>query len=127
MSKKIFAVDFDGFLVEDKWPEVGAPIQRNIDLVKGLKSEGHKIILWTCRKGKQLSEAVQTMGFYHDVKFDAVNENLPEIIEKYKGDSRKITADFYLDDRSMTYEQAKIILDTGMTEAEFNSQHRSVL
>jgi len=124
MNKKIFAVDFDGFLVEDKWPEIGKPIDRNIKLVKDLKESGHKIILWTCRRDHKLAEAVQAMRLYNDLTFDAVNENLPEMIQKYGGDSRKITADIYLDDRNMNYEQARVILDTGMTEAEFHEHNR---
>lgn len=122
--RKIFAVDFDGFLVEDKWPEIGAPIDRNIKLVKDLKEAGHKIILWTCRRGQELAEAVQAMRLYNELTFDAVNENLPEMIQKYGGDSRKITADIYLDDRNMNYEQARVVLDIGMTEAEFHKRNR---
>ena len=34
------------------------------------------------------------------LKFDAVNENLPEIVEGFGGDSRKIYADVYIDDRN---------------------------
>lgn len=122
--RKIFAVDFDGFLVEDKWPEIGAPIDRNIKLVKDLKEAGHKIILWTCRRGQELAEAVQAMRLYNELTFDAVNENLPEMIQKYGGDSRKIAADIYLDDRNMNYEQARVVLDIGMTEAEFHKRNR---
>lgn len=118
-KKYIIAVGFDGFLCEDNWPEVGAPIIKNIAIVKGLKEDGHKIILWTCRVEKQLSEAVQTMGFYHDLKFDAVNENLPETIKEYGCDSRKITADFYLDDRNTTAEGMAILIQTGMLESEY--------
>lgn len=33
--------------------------------------------------------------------FNAINANLPERIEKYKNDARKIVADEYWDDRSI--------------------------
>ena len=33
--------------------------------------------------------------------FDAVNENLPDMIEKFGGDSRKIFADVYIDDKAL--------------------------
>ena len=35
-----------------------------------------------------------------ELEFDAVNENLPEIIERYGSDGRKIYADVYIDDKS---------------------------
>ena len=100
-SKKplTLAIDFDGFLVEDKWPELGEAVLCNFILLEKLQKKGHKLILWTCRCGELLEEAVnlcEVLG----LKFDAVNENLPETIEKYGSESRKISADFYLDDRA---------------------------
>lgn len=117
---KTIAVDFDGVLVKDKWPEIGDPITENIELIKRLKADGHKIILWTCRTGFQLAEAVQYLRNNFDLTFDKVNENLTETIIKYGGDSRKITADIYFDDRNAGYEQLRVLADLGMTEEEFN-------
>lgn len=99
----IYAVDFDGTLVEDVFPEIGSPIEGRIALVKLLKQQGHRIILWTCRCGKSLDEAVafcQKQG----INFDAVNENLPEIQEKWNNDTRKVFADFYLDDKNIDWQ-----------------------
>ena len=46
----VIAVDFDGTLVENGvYPYASKPIIKNIEYVKKMKSEGHKIILWTCR------------------------------------------------------------------------------
>lgn len=95
----IIAVDFDGFLFEDEWPSIGLAKIQNIQAARMLKGIGHKLILWTCRTGKQLEEAIVECTKY-GIKFDAINSNLPEIIEKYGHDSRKITADLYLDDRA---------------------------
>ena len=50
-NAKIIAVDFDGTLVENKWPEIGAPIEKNIAKVKAEQEAGAKIILWTNRVG----------------------------------------------------------------------------
>lgn len=97
---KIYAVDFDGTLCEGNFPKIGEPIQANIDYVKGLKDEGHKIILWTCRVGNLLDEAVEWCK-EQGLEFDAVNENLEEIIKQYGGDSRKVTADYYIDDKNL--------------------------
>ena len=96
---QIIAVDFDGTLCTDCFPKIGQPNTALIELLKGLRRQGRKIILWTCRCGKQLEEAVEWCR-KRELEFDAVNENLPEIIEKYGSDGRKIYADVYIDDKS---------------------------
>ena len=60
--------------------------------------QGDRLILWTCRSGEQLEEAL-FFCMARGLVFDAVNENLPETIEQCGGDSRKIFADLYIDDR----------------------------
>lgn len=35
------------------------------------------------------------------LEFDAINDNLPEIVEYYGSNSRKVTCDWYIDDRSL--------------------------
>lgn len=95
----IIAVDFDGTLCIDNYPDIGTPNIPLIYLLKQLKQQGKKTILWTCRCGKELEKAKEwckSLG----LEFDAVNENLPEIIEKYGSNSRKIFADVYIDDKS---------------------------
>ena len=101
--KTIIAVDFDGTLCRNAYPRIGEPRVTMINFLKNAQRKNGpdacKIILWTCRTGDLLSEAVEwceTMG----LKFDAVNENLPEIVEEFGGDSRKIYADVYIDDRN---------------------------
>ena len=96
--KKVIAIDFDGTLFENKWPEIGMPIAPNINRAKNEKANGAVLILWTCRRGEQLEEAL-FFCLVRGLVFDAVNENLPETIEKFGGDSRKIFADLYIDDR----------------------------
>ncbi|WP_458459417.1 hypothetical protein [Pseudobutyrivibrio sp.] len=104
LSNKIIAVDFDNTLCFSSWPDLGEP---NIPLIRYLRQEqlsGSKIILWTCRAGKQLADATawcKTQG----LTFDAVNDNLPEIIELYGHNSRKITCDVYIDDRNLKIEE----------------------
>ncbi|MGN0494772.1 MAG: hypothetical protein ACI4GW_00955 [Lachnospiraceae bacterium] len=99
---KIIAVDFDGTLCYSKWPDLGAP---NIELVSFLcdwKAKGNKLILWTCRSG-ELLEAALKWSRIQGIEYDAVNDNLPEIIEEYGCNSRKVSADYYLDDRALSW------------------------
>lgn len=95
----IIAVDFDGTLCTECWPEIGAPNLRLIGELIYRKSLGDKLILWTCRSGVQLLNAVKWCKSY-GLTFDAINDNLPEMIEKYGSNSRKITADVYIDDKA---------------------------
>jgi len=96
----VIAVDFDGTLSFGRWPETGDP---NTDLFSYLirqKEIGSRIILYTCRRGEQLEEAVRYCSRY-GLKFDAVNENLKEHIDFYGEDTRKINADLYIDDKAV--------------------------
>ena len=63
------------------------------------RAMGDKVILWTCRCGEMLEAAVTWCGAF-GLAFDAVNDNLPENIEKYGNDCRKVFADMYLDDKA---------------------------
>ena len=95
---KIIAVDFDGTLCENNWPDIGKPRYDIIDYCKEQQEAGSKVILWTCRRDQFLLNAIDWCMSYGLV-FDAVNANLPETISWMGGDSRKIFADEYIDDR----------------------------
>ena len=96
---KVYAVDFDGLLCEDAWPEIGPPRRHVIDFFINLRACGDKLILNTCREGELLHKAIAWCAS-HGMVFDAHNENLPERIAQYGGDCRKISADHYCDDRN---------------------------
>ena len=97
--QKVIAIDFDGCLCENAWPDIGAPIQATIDRMRREQALGNRFILWTCREGQSLCEALEWCA-EHGLKFDAVNQNLPDMIEKFGTDPRKIGADLYLDDKA---------------------------
>ena len=97
---KIIAVDFDGTLFENAWPDVGAPIEKNINKLKAEQADGAKVILWTNRVGGALDKAVNFCK-EHGIHLDAVNENLPEIVQGFGTDCRKIFANEYWDDHAV--------------------------
>ena len=94
-SVKIIAVDFDGTLCENNWPGIGAPNEELIEYLRNRKKDGDKLILWTCRVEDMLQKAVEWCK-ERNLVFDAVNENLPEIIENFGSDTRKIFANEYI-------------------------------
>lgn len=106
MKQNIIAVDFDGTLCENKWPEIGIPYEELIEYLKKRQANGEKLILWTNRVGNQLDEAVKWSA-EKGLVFDAVNENLPEIVEAFGVDSRKIFANEYIDDRNRLLESCR--------------------
>jgi hypothetical protein len=95
---QIIAVDFDGTLCYSNWPELGEPNLALINYLKQWKDNGNKLILWTCRINEALSKAVEWC-LAQGLEFDAINDNLPEIVEFYGTNSRKVTCDYYIDDR----------------------------
>lgn len=104
-DKTIIAVDFDGALCENEYPSIGKPNIALIDCLRKLKELKHvKIILWTCRTGENLKFAVAWCKA-HGLTFDAVNENLPDPIARYGGDTRKIYADWYIDDKNLAADE----------------------
>lgn len=100
MNYRIFAVDFDGTLCENNWPEIGKPNKELIKYLKKAQANGDKLILWTSRNEELTQKAVDWCK-KQGLIFDAVNENLPESIEHFGGDSRKIYATDYIDDKNL--------------------------
>lgn len=96
----IIAVDFDGTIVTHEYPIIGKDIPFAIDTLKRLQTEGmHQLILWTVREGDFLIEAVEYCR-ERGLVFYAVNSNYPDV-EQVEKQSRKVSADLYLDDRNL--------------------------
>lgn len=125
MDFKIIAVDFDGTLCENKWPEIGAPNETLINYLKEEQRNGSKVILWTCRAGKILENAIN-WSKEHGIIFDAINENLPEVLDWMGGDSRKIYADVYIDDRNYDAISNKRELKNALIEVANINSHSGV-
>jgi len=94
------AIDFDGTIVEHKYPKIGKTQLFAFETLKQLQKQKHKLILWTYRAGKELKEAVEFCK-QNGIEFYAINSNFPD--EKFEEDkiSRKIYADIYIDDRNV--------------------------
>lgn len=92
------AVDFDGTIVEHKYPKIGREIPFAFQTLKQLYQDGHELVLWTYRVGDELQEAVDYCS-RNGITFYAINKNYPEEVFD-KNISRKIIADIYIDDRN---------------------------
>jgi|YelNatPaOPRAMG01_1025707.scaffolds.fasta_scaffold06430_4 ribonucleotide monophosphatase NagD (HAD superfamily) len=98
----VIAIDFDGTIVEDKYPEIGELKDGARETINALSHEGYFIIIWTCRTGEKMLEAEAFLR-KNGVRFDAINESSPENLAKYNGnDTRKVHAHIYIDDSAVT-------------------------
>ena len=97
----IIAVDFDGTIVEHKYPKIGKEIPFAIATLKKMQQDGHRLILWSVREGDLLDEAVEFCR-QRGVEFFAVNSNYPdENVDASAIRSRKLKADMFIDDRNV--------------------------
>src|SRR5689334_13194850 len=98
-NSKTIAIDFDGTVVEHKYPGIGKEMLFAFATLKALQQKGHKLILWTIRTGELLEEAVDYCRL-NGVEFYAVNKNYPEEVLDEKT-SRKLNVDIFIDDRTI--------------------------
>ena len=96
----IIAVDFDGTIVEHKYPEIGKEIPFATSTLRMLAEQRHQIIMWTVRRGELLEEAVEWCR-ERGVEFYAVNKNFPEESVDNDGGYCKINAELFIDYRNL--------------------------
>lgn len=112
---KVIAVDFDGTLFKTEYPTILEPIPGVVERAKREQAKGAKLVLWTCREGAELEAAVAACR-EQGIEFDAVNRNLPERVEEWGTDPRKVGADEYWDNRAVPF----LTLDTADVAKELS-------
>ena len=126
MKRIAVAIDFDGTLCNDAFPEIGTLNLSALEFCYWCEDNNIALILWTCRTGKDLDAAI-TWCKRSGIRLDAVNENLPDWVESFKefrpevpSDCRKVAADIYIDDKAngglIEWEKIKEQLNTLMRE-----------
>ena len=96
----IIAVDFDGTLVEDEFPDIGKKRAWVWNELKQAQERGAKLILWTSRDHDRLKDAVEYCA-QQGLHFDAINRNLDECQVLFNNDTRKVYANEYWDDKAV--------------------------
>lgn len=100
LNNKKLAIDFDGTIVDDAYPNIGKAKLFAFDTLKKLQSEGYRLILWTYRSGDKLQDAVDFCK-QNGIEFYAVNSSFEGEIFDSETQSRKIDADLFIDDRNL--------------------------
>ena len=100
MDYDIIAVDFDGTLCKNAYPNIGEPNYEVLNYILDMKKKGNKVILWTCRVDYELDDAIEWCKNF-GIEFDSINDNLEDVVKMFNGsNTRKIFADIYIDDKS---------------------------
>lgn len=97
---KVIAIDFDGTLFKTKWPEILEPNREVVDRALQEQRNGAKLVLWTCREGNLLKDALLACA-KEGLSFDAVNDSVQEWKHAWGTSPRKIGATEYWDDRAV--------------------------
>lgn len=104
--RRAVAIDFDGTIAVTEYPHIVSAVPEALAFIGECRRLGVAVILWTCRTGEHLTDAVAWCGS-QGIAFDAVNENLPDWIEAWENlfpgipaDCRKVCASKYIDDRA---------------------------
>lgn len=97
--RKAIAIDFDGCLCTNAYPEIGEPNWPVICRAKAEQRAGAGLILWTCRENQLLLDAIAACEGW-GLTFDSINESLPDWIEAFGTQPRKVGASEYWDDKA---------------------------
>lgn len=114
MENKVIAIDFDGTIVEDKFPEIGKTKPRALLVIKKLIREGHTIVIWTCRNYGIINDFIKKNFKGMEQIFIYINENPPDLRAKFGNDPRKLGADLFIDDKALFTKE----VDWGRIEKE---------
>ncbi|KKN10323.1 hypothetical protein LCGC14_1037610 [marine sediment metagenome] len=98
-NKLIIAIDFDGTIVDHRYPDIGEPKPNVVNVLKRLLNEGHTLIIWTCRGGSELIAVYEWLKL-RKLQDILVNVNVPYEQINFQP-SPKIYADMYIDDRNL--------------------------
>ena len=88
------AVDFDGTLVDHRYPDIGAENPYAFQWLKRYQEAGAVLILWTMRSNGELQEAVDYCKA-RGLVFDGINEGPGD---RSWTNSPKVYAKIYIDD-----------------------------
>lgn len=100
---KTYAIDWDGTIVKDKqYPKIGEPKPNAINVIERLINEGNRVIIWTCRGGREQEEGIVAKLNEYGIFDFMINDEFPDSKDFWKdASSPKVFADVYIDDRGI--------------------------
>lgn len=115
IRKFTVAIDFDGTLITNAWPEEGYDMVGGSQTIHWLLANGARVIVWTCRVEQECPPGTphSHLAFVRDWIVAhglqpylgsslLINQNFPDVIESFGNiDTRKVFAHVYVDDRNL--------------------------
>jgi len=97
---KVIAIDFDGTIADTEYPKIGKLRPNAVEVINELYEDGYGIVINTCREGLALAACIEFLDKV-GLKRHFINSNFPFLIDLYEADTRKISADMYIDDKCL--------------------------
>ena len=98
MKSTIIAIDFDGTLVEHRFPDIGKEVPRAIEYCKAFQTLGAKLILYTMRSDRDEAPYLQhAIDWCRERELEFWDHNHNPEQSSWTG-SPKIYANIYIDD-----------------------------
>lgn len=98
--KAILSLDFDRTIVDSNYTTIHGLRKDAKHYINLLFKEGYYIIINTCRCGDEQNNAENFLK-KEDVLFHLINQNNSDLVKFYNADSKKVSADIYVDDKSL--------------------------
>lgn len=95
--RPIVAVDFDGTIVEHRYPEMGRVLPGAVATLQWV-STWADIIIWTCRHTEKNLEEMRLTLAFHEIPYDRINDNMGTVGFEPRP---KIYYDICIDDRNL--------------------------
>jgi predicted mannosyl-3-phosphoglycerate phosphatase (HAD superfamily) len=99
----VICIDFDGTIVDHKYPEIGSLKKGAREVINEL-FQMHEIVIFTCRSNSNSSKddlhKAKKFLEMNGILFDKINENASAVTF---GCWPKLYADIYIDDRSLFF------------------------
>jgi hypothetical protein len=112
----VWAIDFDGTICRNGYPDIskGILVKKAKEAILKMKRYNQIVIIWTCRTGEFLEDAKQFLDI-NGIPYDYINEPYPPLVEAYC-DCRKIGATYYIDDCALGF--SPLVWDEAMDLVE---------
>lgn len=101
--KFVIAIDFDGTIVENKYPMIGKLKDGVREAINKLVTQDNcEVIIWTCREGDFLKDVVFFLT-ENSIPYHYLNDNCDWAKKEfyYNANCRKVFADLYIDDKAI--------------------------
>lgn len=100
LHKAVLAIDFDKTIAHTEYPKIHHLHDNAKDVINRLYDQYFYIIIWTCRSGSYVDD-VATYLKNHNINYHLINEQHPYLKYRFNNDTRKISADIYIDDKDI--------------------------